>query len=62
MKWFFDESGITVVGKEKSVTLLRDHPQYTEIKKGLLKGEYNEETIYALLDPEVIKAREALLQ
>jgi hypothetical protein len=62
MKWYFDESGITVVGKKKSVTLLRDHPQYNEIKNALSTEGFNEETIMMLLDPEVIKAREAVMQ
>ena len=61
MKWYFDESGLTIVGN-KTACILRDHPQYPEIKAALLTREFNEETIFMLLDPEVLKAREALLQ
>lgn len=61
MKWFFDESGITIVGN-KTMCILRDHPQYLEIKAALLTRDFNEDTIFMILDPEVIKARKALLQ
>ena len=62
MKWFFDETGITIVGKKKVMCLFRDHPQYTEIKAALVTKDFNEETIFMLLDPKVIKARETMLQ
>ena len=61
MKWYFDDSGITIVGKQ-TACIDRGHPQYTEIKEALLTKEFNEETIFMLLDPEVIKSREALMQ
>ncbi len=62
MKWYFDDSGITFVGKDKTSVMMRDHPQYKEIKEALLTRNFNEETIFMLLDPEVIKARETILK
>lgn len=62
MKWYIDESGITIIGKNKTAVILKEHPQYYEIAAALLRKDFNEDAIFLLLDPEVIKAREALLQ